>query len=397
MVNFNSASENGAPARLKRAAKAAVSGARDGIARIKLNKTQAGFVVIAFAAAVFAAVAIGLALNSSALNAAYASNPLGADTVALKINGERTGITADGLTSLASENLDLFEAVVPFAKADGVELRGTSGKGLIGTAIVTDDLFFEYGAIDVTKGAELTRAGLGKSEALISEDLAEGLFGEAEPVGQSVRINNRSYDVIGLFGGKNGCDLSGSVILPSGAARLVLNSSEPNEYVFITRGDTDAALKKIDGFVNSNMNKVSGGSCETEILGKTSDGPSAAWIALYILMLIICGITLVMFLLFPSRKAADFSEGFAAADKYIYILKRGICPSFLLALVGSLIGAALGIGGAAAYTALSGGGFFMSVSAAAVPLVSAPLFAVLAAAAAETIKRPGGRPKIKSR
>ncbi len=390
MVDIKGASENKVSARLRRAARAAIIGAQNGIARIKLNKTQAGFVVIAFAAAVFAAVAIGLALNSSALSAAYAASPLGADNIALKISGERTGITADGLTSLAADNPELLEAVVPFSRVEGVELRGTTGKGLTGTAVVTDDLFFEYGAIDVTKGSELTQADLGKSAALISEDMAEGLFGGAEPVGQSVRINNRSYDVIGLFNGKNGCDLSGSVILPSGAARLVLNSSEPTEYVFITRGDTDAALKKIDGFVNSNMNKVSGGSCETEVLGAISGEPSAAWIALYILMLIICGITLVMFLLFPSRKAADFSEGFAGADKWIYILKRGICPAFLLAIVGSIIGAALGIGGAAAYTALSGSGLFMSLSAVLAPFISAPLFAVLAAAAAEVIKRLGG-------
>ncbi len=390
MLNFKGANENRASARLKRAAKAAITGAQNGIARIKLNKIQAGFVVIAFMAAVFAAVAIGLALNSSALSAAYAANPLGADTVALKISGERTGITADGLTSLTADNPDLLEAVVPFSRVEGVELRGTNGKGLTGTAVVTDDLFFEYGAVEVTKGAELTQADLGKNAALISEDLADGLFGGAEPVGQSVRINNRSYDVIGLFKGKSGCDLSGSVILPSGAARMVLNSSEPTEYVFITRGDTDAALKKIDGFINSNMSKTSGGSCETSVLNETPSEPSAAGVALYILMLIICGITLVMFLLFPSRKAADFSEGFAGADKWIYILKRGICPAFLLALVGSIIGAALGIGGAAAYTALSGGGFFMSGFAVSAPLISAPVFAVLTSAAAEIIKRSGG-------
>lgn len=390
MVNFQSEKARKVAERLNSAANAAIIGARNGFARMKLNKIQAGFVVIAFMAAVFAAVAVGLALNSSSLSGAYARDPLGADTVALKINGERTGISADGLAAFAAENPDLFEAVVPLATVDGVELRGTTGKGFGGKAMVTDDLFFEYGAVKVTSGSELKKNDIGRNVALVSEDLAEELFGGAEPVGQSVMINNRPYSVAGLFTGEGSCDLSGRVILPSGAARLVLNSSEPDRYVFITRGDTDAALNKINEFVNSNMSKTSGGGCETEVLSEGSGGQSAAGITVYILMLIICGFTLIMFLMFPSKKSADFFDGMVGADKWIYITIRGVCPAFLLALCGSLFGAALGIGGAAAYAALAGTGFYMSVSDVLAPLCSAPLFAALAAAAAEIIKRLGG-------
>ncbi len=388
-MDISDGAKGGFRERMKRVARTLLMSARDGLRRIQSNKTQAVFTAAAFAAAVFAVSVIGLVMNSSFLTEAYSQNPLGAQSVTLRVEGERTGIDSESVKAFAEKNPNLFEALVPYGTAENVELRGISGKAASGTAIVTDDLFFEYGAVKVTEGKSFSKEDSDGEYALVSEDLCGGLFGEAEPVGQTLKVNNRTYKVSGVFTGKYGCDLGSRVILPAGNARMVLGSSDPGAYVFMAKGDVGEAKAAVEAFGASTLSKTSEGSFKVDT-GSSSEGFGIGLLVILGLMLIICGFILIMLLLFPARKTADFTAGFEGAYKWVYIILRGAVPAFVLSLTGALAGGGLGVAAAALYVRLRGLGFFMSPTPLLVPLISAVLFAVIAAVSAETVRRLGG-------
>lgn len=355
------------------------SGLKDGLSRIKLNKIQASFVVIAFTVVVCAAVAVGLAINSAELSRAYRQSPFGGNTVTLDISADNSGISGDDMTSFAAKNGDVFESVVPYKTADKLDMRGNTGSVVTGSAIVTDDRFFEYAAAEVVRGAAITAADLGRNVVLISEDMKEDLFGESDPLGQSLKINNRAYTVIGIVHGTKGWELSGSVIVPLDAARLILNSSEIGRYVFIVNDDISRAETKVNSFVSSNIRKIAENEFTVTPGSGTRNAGTGTEAFVFVIMLLISGFILIMFMLFPTRrnKRSHLSGGL----RRIHSVSSGVCAAFLPTVAGTVVGAAAGVLAARLYCTAGGFTFFVPGAAPIIlPMLAAVIFAVVVAA-----------------
>jgi len=81
--------------------------------------------------------------------------------------------------------------------------------------------FFETNALNVLRGRTFSEAEVaeGSQVAVIGSDVAEVLFPDTEPVGESVRISGRSFQVIGVLvrqGGFLGSSYDNSAIIPIG-------------------------------------------------------------------------------------------------------------------------------------------------------------------------------------
>ena len=360
---------------------AVTGGLKDGLSRIKLNRIQASFVVIAFIVAVCAAVAVGLAINSVEMSRAYRQSPFGGNIVTLDISADNSGITGDDVTSFAAKNGDLFEAVVPYKISDKLDVRGNTGTVVTGSAIVTDDRFFEYAAAEVIRGAAITAADLGKNLVLISDDMKEELFGESDPIGQSLKLNNRAYTVIGIVRGTKGCDLSGKVIVPSDAARLILNSSEIGRYVFIVNDDINRAEIKINSFVGGSIRKIAENDFTVTPGAGTRNAGTGAETLIFVIMLLISGFILLMFMLFPAHKNKDSYSAESVALSRIHSVSAGICAAFIPAFAGAVIGTAVGALTARLYCSVSVIIFFVSGAAQIIlPMLAAVIFAIVVAA-----------------
>lgn len=313
------------------------AGAKDGARQIRLNKMQAVFAAVCFFISVCAAVSIALCGMSARLTEEYKANPMGGDTLVLNINSRSSGIDIDDLTAFVRENGDLFKAVVPYKTVDGSELYGTSGYAITGSTVVTDSRFFEYGAVEIESGRDFSAEDNENKYALISSDLVSPLYGESNPIGQSVKINNRVYSVIGVCAGVNGCDLSGRVFVPSGAARLILNSSETGSYVFMLSGDYDEADAKISEFVKRGANKYTDEGFSTSRGYSGESGVSGALLTVFILLLAVSEICLVMFELFPARSVRR-----GGARGFAYSFGRSGFASVVISAIGSIMGAIFG-------------------------------------------------------
>ncbi len=355
------------------------AGIKDGAGQIRLNKMQAVFAAVCFFISVCAAVSISLCGMSARLTEGYKSNPMGGGTLVLNINSRSSGIDIDDLTAFALENEDLFEAVVPYKTVGASELYGTSGAAVSGSTVVTDSRFFEYGAVKIESGRAFSAADNENKYALISSDLVSPLYGESNPIGQSVKINNRVYNVIGVCSGVNGCDLSGRVFVPSGAARLILSSSETGSYVFLLRGDYDAADAKISEFVKRSANKYTDEGFSTSRGYSGEGGVSAAMLTVFILLLAVSEICLVMFELFPARPVRrSGTRGFA------YPFARSGFVSVAVSAIGSILGAIFGWLIALVYCSVkacamisAGSVVFLVAAYALVPVIIAAVLAVI--------------------
>ena len=81
--------------------------------------------------------------------------------------------------------------------------------------------FFETNALNVLRGRTFSEAEVaeGAQVAVIGSDVAEVLFPDSEPVGEAIRISNRSFRVLGVLthqGGMLGNGYDNSVIIPIG-------------------------------------------------------------------------------------------------------------------------------------------------------------------------------------
>ncbi len=387
MFKKRGAERNEKNARFERAAKAAGKGAKGGLSRIKLNKTQASFVLIAFAAAVCAAAAVGLALNSFAQISGFGFSPFGGNAVILEDFGG-AGITLSAAEEFAQKNEADFEAVVPLKTADGFELRGGAGSHKNGRVTVSSDGLFEFGAVTVEEGAPLSKADYERSAALVSADVAAELFGEADPVGGSVKINNRPYTVVGIFSSDYDAENLGDVILPGGASRMIFGTAEVGRYAFIVSGGVSEVESKVKRFAESGSGRLkSGDFAVTAGPGDDSEGTGAKAVV-YIVMLIICGIVLLMFLLFPSRRE---SAPRGLKSEIVYRASRNLCAALIPASVGIIVGAALGVCAAFAYTRVCGVPLFVSAAEILMPAGAALVLALILAAVSAFLRLGGDK------
>lgn len=374
MFNENSVRHSDSKAsKAMEAADAVLSGVKDGFAEIKLNKAQALFAVICFVAAVCAAVALWLGANSVKEAEGFMANPFGGDTVVLDIAEQNSGIDTEDIKNFAAENPNVFKSVSPYRTIEDVEIYGNTGVSVDGSVIVTDDLFFSYAAVEIISGKGFSSTTSGA--AVITEDMTEQLFGGSDPVGQTVKLNNRVYEVIGICRGINGCELSKGIILPYGSARLILNSNEVGSYTFICSGDKEQAQKLISSFVSMNMNKQVN-SDYTVTLGFDS-GVSNNWLiyVIFILLLILSGVCLIMFTIFPVRRRRTGTERINPKGFYAFGKKEFICIS--VAFAGSVIGVLFGILASRLYCGILGYMYLFTIALPLKVLASAVVFSIL--------------------
>ncbi len=384
MFNKNSVKNSGSEAsKATEAVGAVLSGVKDGFAEIKLNKAQAVFSAICFAAAVCAAVALLLGANSVKEVKGFMANPFGGDTVVLDIAEQNSGIDTEDIKNFAAENPDMFKSVSPYRTIEDVEIYGNTGLSVDGSVIVTDDLFFSYAAVQIVSGKGFSDTA--SDAAVVTEDMTEQLFGDSDPVGQTVKVNNRVYEVVGICRSVNGCELSESVILPYGGARLILNSNEVGSYTFICGGDKEEAQKLISTFVSKNMNKRVN-SDYTVALGFDGGTSNNRLIyTLFIILLILSGLCLMMFALFPARRRRTGADRLNLKGFYAFGKKEFICAS--AAFAGSVIGALLGVLASCLYCRIIGYTYLFSALPPLKILVFAVVFSILIGIVPSLIER----------
>lgn len=108
--------------------------------------------------------------------------------------------------------------------------------------------------------------------AVIGRDIATQLFGEFNPVGETMHINGQDFIVHGVFTASSGSllslsqsDLNSSVFIPTGAAEE-LTSGRTNILQIFVQAQPGADLNLMSGRINSALTKNHGGVSDFTVL-----------------------------------------------------------------------------------------------------------------------------------
>ncbi len=178
-------------------------------------------------------------VTASTLSMRSQLESMGTNLIQVSINrggwGQTRSVSLGDIEELAEENSDLFEAVTPLVSGMGVIKYGTNNVSSSLTGVSED--YLSIRSREVVDGRFITETDCDNRSnvVVIGEYIRQELFGSESPVGQTVKINNEKFTVIGLLDQKSSNASSGSdddiIILPYTRATRLLRNANINSFM----------------------------------------------------------------------------------------------------------------------------------------------------------------------
>lgn len=149
--------------------------------------------------------------------------------------GQTRSVSLNDIEELAEENSDLFEAVTPLVNGMGVIKYGTNNVNSSITGVNED--YLSIRSREMVEGRFITETDCANRSnvVVIGEYIRKELFGDESPVGQTVKINNEKFTVVGLLDKKSSNASAGSdddiIILPYTRATRLLRNANINSFM----------------------------------------------------------------------------------------------------------------------------------------------------------------------
>lgn len=324
---------------------------------IKLNKIQALISAVGFLVAAASMIAVIIATHSMIISDGYRTNPLGANTITLTINEEKSKVKIDDLRSSILEYDDFID-VVPTETVSNIEMFGNLSTSSYYNVLATDYSFFNHSGLTVDKGRFFSTSDVTARThvAVVGSDIAKSLYGDSDPIGQDLKVNNQIFSVVGIFDSESKSSLNETVVIPYKSARLILNSTDIGAYTFVCKDgfDSDKAVNQAENY----MGKVFSDKSKYSIKSNYNSGMVSAVrfivLIVFLIILIISCFSLAMFAAYPSRTVKTDLDKINKKNgsAYVFLKLEFIC--LLISAAGTFVGLAAGVGAGCLYCLLTG-------------------------------------------
>ncbi|HEX7057349.1 MAG TPA: ABC transporter permease [Bacilli bacterium] len=307
--------------------------------------------------AVIALVSIGKGTTKSVTDQIQ---NLGTNLLSVNIIGRGAATTIDYDKAASFANLPNVQYISPIHSQNAMVKFGTTSKSVNVTGTNPD--YAKIRNVNVSVGRFLSEIDLLFYEkvALLGANTATDLFGNANPVGQSVLINGIRFKVVGLLAPK-GSSLAGSdddgVLIPVTTAQRIFRAKGIRTlYVQVDNADNmDAVVNELD----NELAKIFRGDTDSyrvlnqqDILDTVSSISNTLALALggiAGISLLVGGIGIMNIMLVSvTERTREIGIRKALGAKTRDILVQFLIESIVLSGFGGLIGIAIGIGVASA-------------------------------------------------
>jgi len=303
--------------------------------------------------------------------------------------GSLPTLTWDDLKSLESGEVSSIRWIAPVmqTRAQVVSDEGNTNTQIVGTRAI----WFQIRNWKAAQGTVFDE-DTGNSNAkvaVIGKTVAKQLFGEANPVGQSVRMAGAPYEVIGVLESKGQGPMGDSddtIVIPLQAYQQKVDKSGVAKYFkgqfLISMASIDDAQRTISGVTSilRYNHKLDGNDEDdfrirnpTEFAKAQQDSTERVAILLKIvaaISLLVGGIGVMNIMLVSViERTREIGIRMAVGAKPINVMTQFLVEALALAMVGGLLGLAAGYGGAVLLARVFGWKMLFPAATAAIAFV----------------------------
>jgi putative ABC transport system permease protein len=196
---------------------------------------------------------------------------------------------------------------------------------------------------------------------VLGQTVVTKLFGSADPIGQTIRVGNRPFHVLGVLKSKGqaplGGDLDDVLIMPIGTMRSLILKTPPGFvgvfFISATSADmTDRAVKQITDLLRQRHNIAEGAQSDFKIqtLKQIQDMQGRVYDLLTLILVIIAGISLIVggigvmniMLVSVTERTREIGIRMAIGAREADIRTQFLVEAVVMAVIGGLLGAFLG-------------------------------------------------------
>jgi putative ABC transport system permease protein len=342
------------------------------------NKMRAGLTVLGVVIGI-AAVTTMVSVGQSAGSLVQSEfEGLGTNViVVLPGTGRRGGVSQGALPTLTADDSDAIGAECPHVLASS-PLIGTGGQVIHGNDNWSPAMMFGVGADylrvrnwDLRAGTFFTEREIGSADkvCVIGQTVVEKLFQTTNPLGQTVRIRNIPFRVIGVLVAKGanivGDDQDDLLLMPHTTVRKRLEGSDFDDVHAImvsARSTTEmtAAAEEIRQLL-AERHQIAPGEVEdfqvqntveiAAVLGIITGTMTAMLSSIAGISLLVGGVGIMNIMLVSvTERTREIGVRMAVGAKSRDILRQFLVESVLLSCVGGAIGFALGAGASVGIT-----------------------------------------------
>lgn len=308
--------------------------------------------VIIGVAAVIAAVGFAQGCMQSVTNMVEG---MGTNVVTAMIidRSESKSLSVDDLDALV-ESSEYIVSVSPYIMTKGVAKYRTESKTT--TVTGTNETYIDMGDVTIQEGRFITRSDMDNNlkVAVIGSAVRRKLFEDANPLGQTVKVNGTNFTVVGLLTEKmNGADNTDDdmIVIPVNVAQRTLKIKNVTMFMAsASESDTvDLAMKKMEEFLYNIFRDKDSFMCFTQesilgILGNISSIMMIIMGSIATISLVVGGIGIMNIMLVSvSERTREIGIRKAIGAKKKDILIQFLIEALMLTGMGGVIGILLGM------------------------------------------------------
>ena len=289
--------------------------------------------------------------------------------------GQSSTLTDDDARAIASE-IPSVQVACPIVRG-GVQIVAGGSNWSTSAMGVTRE-FFEAREWEVENGREFSadESVRGGQVALLGQSVARNLFAEDNPVGQSIRVRNVPFEVIGVMAKKGqtvfGSDQDDVIFLPLMTARQRVvgtnrakNRSVNQVMIKVREGENLAAAENdIKALVRQRHRLQEGAEDDFQVrnLAEISATREQSARTLAMLLAAVAGVSLVVggigimniMLVSVSERTREIGVRMAVGARPGDVLRQFLIEATTLSLIGGAIGIGVGLGAAQAVASTAG-------------------------------------------
>ena len=294
---------------------------------------------------------------------------LGANTMMVMpgqdmMRGGSLGVTKPFTMKDADKVADALDAVELTAPINQSRLRVVFGERNWRTDVVgTDNRYFEAARWELASGRffEASEVKSGRPVCVVGKTVAEKLFGQADPVGESVRIQSLSCEIVGMTRSKGastfGADQDDFIILPMRTyhQRIAGNTDVMVIYVLVRDGvPTDVAKSEVTLLMREIRRIAPGDEDDFEVMDMEQIATMLTGItgvltgllaAVAAVSLLVGGIGIMNIMLVSvTERTREIGIRLAIGAQSSQVMMQFLVEAVVLSLIGGLIGVVAGLG-----------------------------------------------------